>query len=597
MPRVERYGERRVETRPLADTSRQQAEDTYASAGGPIAEGELQLARARADVGQALERVGGTATSVGAGTLVDLWRQERARQDELAVLSADRQLAELENELLHTPETGALNARGRDTLPLHDQVLEQFDKRAGELATSMATDRQRLAFERARSGRRVAISEALNRHTSAEMRAWEQAETAAYLETTVSSAIANADNPARVAEELARVETTIRQHGARIGLGPEAQQAAIDKARSQVHVGVIDRLLAQENDQGAQVYFEETRDQIAGPALARIESALEEGGRRGASQRKADEIFASTPTLEQALEAVRAIADPQLRDDVQSRIEHEFTRRAAAERQAHEALTIEATNIIDRTGDWRRIPANVWSQLTTGERASLKAYAEHRVEERAVKTDPNAYYFLSLLATSTDERLRTQFLQTNVASYVDRLSPADLKHFIDLQGSVRKGDEDRARALLTNTTNQNAMVNEALLSMGLDPTPIQPGSDNFDPQMAERVGAFRRAVREAVVRLEQEQKKAATDDQVQSIVDQLRAPTGRRVKETGRIWNSYETAYAFETAQAQVAKVTDIPAGERRRIEAALRARQQPITDAAIVALFNAALTRTRKDR
>jgi hypothetical protein len=58
-----------------------------------------------------------------------------------------------------------------------------------------------------------------------------------------------------------------------------------------------------------------------------------------------------------------------------------------------------------------------------------------------------------------------------------------------------------------------------------------------------------------------------------------------------------EPSYAFETAQAKVSSVADVPVAERRQIERALRGRGLPVSDQAIVNLFNQHLADVRGDR
>lgn len=578
MPRVETYGQRKVRQAALPGARRQAAE-TVESQGG-------QIAAATAKLGEAVTYAGAT-----------ILREEQEKADQLAFLNADRQGADLEHQLLHAKDKGALNVRGVEAQGLHGQVLGAFDEQAGMIVANLQNDRQRIAVQRALNQRRAGIRETVDRHAQAELTKYDANETDAYVQTALSAGVQNASDMRRVALELGRGEAAIKDFAKRNGIGAEATGARVAAFRSDLHVGVLERMLATEKDQAAQIYFEETKTEIAGDKLAAVEKALEAGSVRGSAQRATAEILAAGGTFEEQRARAKEITNAKVQDDVLGRIEHEHTIRAQADRAAHEQLSVNGKNIIDRTGDWRKIPPADWARLTVGEASALKNYAEDRARGVTPKTDPHAYYLFSKMATSSDPKVRKQFLEVNLTRYVDKLAPSDWQQFVDLQGKVRQGDEEAAHKLLANTTNQNAMVDEALVGMGLDPSPLQPGSKGYDRTQSERVAAYRRAVREAVTRFEVGNKgQSATDADVQRIVDQLRTRTTREVP--GRVWgtNTVE-GFAFETAQAQAASVADVPAAERRQIERALRRRGKPVTDAAILALFNLDLSITRGDR
>lgn len=585
MPKVQTYGGRKVRTAPVPG-ARRQAHETFESQGG--------------QVGQALAGVGAGVARFAINTYSQIKQLEADRAVQVENLTTLRRLEEEDQRLLHDPEQGILTKRG---LAVHEGMtgaLEDYDKRVGEIATGLKTDRGRLFYEQQKIQRRAGNVRSISMHGERELTQYEARETESTLAALVNGAIADPTDLARIAQNITAAEAIIDTHGARIGLGPEARTEAKGKIRTQIHVGAVDRFLALENDVAAREYYEEVEKQITDEAAkTRLTKALEEGSLRGQSQREADQILGTSTTLAEAMKQVKAITDPKLRDAVQSRVEHEFTVRDRQQREAHEAMTLRGLNIGERTGDWRKIPVAEWQQYTVGERGAIQNYLEQKAQGLTVKTNPHVYTHLSTLALSPDPALRKAFVQANPAEWIDQLSPADYKHFVDLQGKIRAGDVEAAEKLLVNVQQQTRMVDEALVGMGLDPTPPQPGQRTADPVASERVGTFRRAVREAVTRHEQRTQKPATDAEVQSIVDQLRTKTGKRVVKDSPLWPGATTvdAYAFETAQARVENVVDVPASERRLIEAALRKRGKPMTDRTIVELFNLNLSITRGDR
>jgi hypothetical protein len=585
MPRVETYDGRKVETAALPG-ARKQASETFESQGGQI--------------GQAQAGFGGVVARVGLNLYSEVKRAEQDRADQVANLTTLRRLNDLDHRILHDPDKGMLQKRGLAVMENRDAALEEFDKEAGAIGEGLKTARQRTFYEAQREQRRDAVRQSIDTHGSRELEKHEAQEAQATLASLHNGAIADPADLPRIARNIQQGEQVIDTHGQRIGLGPEARTAAKAKFRGQVHVGVVDRLLASEQDVAAQEYFEETRDQISDPdQVTRLTKALEEGSIRGQSQRHTEALLSVHTTLEDARAAAKQIDNPKLQDAVIGRLEHEFTVRDRQEREAHEGMVLRGLNIAERTGDWRKIPVSEWQQYTVGERGAIQNYLEQKAAGVTVKTNPHVYTHLSTLALSSDPALRKAFVTANPAEWIDKLSPSDYKHFVDLQGKVRSGDDEAAHKLLVNVAQQTTMVDEALVGMGLDPTPPQPGTKTADPIASERVASFRRAVREAVTRHETRTGKPATDADVQSIVDQLRAPAGRRVVSDSPLWPGATTVqgYAFETAKARVERAADVPGAERRQIEAALRAKGKPITETAIVELFNLRLSITRGDR
>ncbi len=285
MPRVQTYGPQKATRAPLPGV-RREARETFESQGGTIAQAEGQRADVDAQVASTVRRLG--VQAFGA-----IQQHEREKADQVALLAADRQLGELELELLHANERGALTVRGKDTLPLREKVLTEYDTRAGEIEGGLSSDRQKMAFQRARAARRLAITESVERHTAQQMTEYDKAETAASIDQDVALAVTNAGDPRRVATSLADGIEKIRQHAKRNGLGPEATDALITTFRNETWVGVITNRLATGNDRTARVFLEEARDagHLTGEALTRMQEAVKHGTTDAEGERRAAAIW------------------------------------------------------------------------------------------------------------------------------------------------------------------------------------------------------------------------------------------------------------------------------------------------------------------
>lgn len=572
MPRVPTL-ERRVTSTPLPNV-RRTATETYASAGGPVAEGQGQLARAEAGLGNAIGGVGEVGQRVGQAQLQlvhQIEREEQDRADQVELLSADRQLGELEDTLLRDPNLGALTVRGKDVAGLHQRVLEQYDQKAGDLATTMRNDRQRIAFQRVLNQRRAGVVDVVDRHTLQELDTYERTETEAYLKQSVQAAIASAGDPLRIAEELDRQEAVVTQHGKRMGLGDEARKALIGELRSNTHAGVIERLLARDRDRDASDYYFEVKDQVAGDKRASIEKALDEGSRRGQAQRQADEIIDAGGTLSEQRARVRTISDPKLRDAVMDRVEHEAAVREKAERDDLEQRSIAAYNVVDKYHTVTRVPPSDWVKLPGPVRSSLRGYAEALAKEGRVDTDWVTYYGLYSRAGND----ASGFARENLLAYRGKLGDEQFKELVGLQLRMRNGERAEADKMVAEFRTKDQIVNDTLTLAGID---VKATDWRGSSVGAQREARFRRLLDDRVNDLQALTGKRASNRDIQEIADDLLRSI---VLQPGGGWSSIlPGGMPVDDVTKRVMDLTvdDVPPADRANISRLLREAGQPVT-------------------
>lgn len=586
MPRVQSYGAQRVAPAALPGARKGNSAETFESTGGTVAQADAELARARGSVGGAVAGVGQVGARLAQQTLLvneQIRREEQAKADQVAHLAAVNQATAWLDQRLYDPRTGAYTVKGKDAMALPDAVGAEFDDVTGKIAATLTNDRQKLAFQQTQLELRHRTNVDLSRYASSEMQQFDAQEKKAYVQRAKSDAIASAD-PDRIGAELASAEGVIRAYAARNGIGPEETAQEIATLRSDVHVGAIDELLALQKEGAAKTYFDHLKGEIAGEKLPQVEKALAEGGARRAAQQASDQIIRAGGTLRERREKVRQIEDAAVREKAMDLVEHEYTVNEKLQHDQLEALALNAGNIVDRTHDVAKIPPADWVRLPNATKSELRSYAKQLSESGKVETNWGTYYTLMTLATN--EATRDKFAALNLMDYRGQLGNAEFKQFADVQGDIRKGSMKAANSLLASEGMQTEIVNEGLRSAGFDPTPPEAGQDKYDKATMDRVVAFRRAVRGAVVAQEsQPNAKPVTKSDVQSIVDTLLARGAAKDR------------LAFEVPQAHVVRGSDVPVGERRKIERALRANGLLVSDDAIVRLFNQRLQQVRGDR
>lgn len=581
MPVAQRYGQRQIGTAALPSARRTAAETATSRGAG------LDLARAQT-LGASAELAAqgaGIATNV-ASTII---ATERARANDVALLEARNRLSAFERTALYDPERGALGVKGKDAMSLPKTIAEEYDALAGEIEQGLGNDAQRAAFAKLRSDSWNSIDMTVRRHVFGEMQTYEAGEVEATVKNAISAAIANAMDPRRVGQELDTAVATIRKHGPRLGLGPEQVEQQITAATSATHVGVIERLLANDQTRAAEIYFEEQRGQISGEAVAKVEAALEAGTLRAAAQKKTDEILAAGGTVTEMRDRAKAIDDPKLRDEVTQRIEHEAAVRDRAERETAEATLRSVYDVVDQTRDVTKIPPAVWAGLDGSQRSALRHYADQLARGVPVETDLATYY--SLMRQAGDNP--TAFATRNLLEFRGRLGETEFKQLAGLQLSIRGGDTKKADETLNGFRTTTQVFEDGLALYGIDP--------NVKPNTPEGVAVVRlRAMLDRRVEdFANTTGKKPSNADVRDILDGLLESVATdRTTKRGSWWSILPGgAPFFDQTDPKLIDMTagEIPTDERRQIEQALRSAGRPATDATILELWIETKARQRR--
>jgi hypothetical protein len=576
MPRVTTYGGRKVATEALPGV-RKTAAETPGSTGVGLAEAEtgaaLKKGQAAAQRAEALAGLGGTVAQVGSH-LLDLQAQERERADDVALLEAKNYLKRWQIDRLYNPEKGALTQKGKAALPLPEQIDTEFTELTGEIEKGL-NPRQLAKWQAVKGDAGVNLHAEIQRHVFGQMQAYEGEELQSRIVNGTNLAIANAMDPRRVGVELAGVIDDVKKSAPRLGLGPEQVQAQVEKITSATHVGVIERLLTNEQTKAAQIYFDETKGQISGDAMARVEKALEEGSLRKESQTKADAIIAKGGTLTEQRAAVKDIDDPKLRDAVQDRIEHEAIIKDRQDREAEEATLTSAYNTVDQSHDVRSIPPATWAGLQGSAKSALRSYAEHLAKGVPVETDLPTYYALMQQAASEPET----FLSQNLLNYKAKLDEVEFKQLAGLQLSIRSGDRNKADKDLAGFLTHKQILDNTLAQYSI-PTEESKQSAAQKSAVAQLQRMLDRRVEAA-----QSRGQKVTNVEIQQTLDDLLSQ-GETVP--GSWWNIWPGGKSVSDSTKRLIDLTpaDIPADVRQRIETRLRARNRPVSDATVLDVY-----------
>lgn len=575
------------------------AQETPLSGGVGVheAKARLELAKggASAATWEAAAGFGNTVTRA-AGALAEIAIQEQRRADDVALMEKQNQLTEWTNKRLYDPQAGALARQGKDALGVPEEVGDEFEKLAGELEGTLGNPRQKAAFLRIRQNAKANLDLTLRRHVFGEMQKYEAGELKSLVDNSVSSAIQNATDPARVGFELTNAVDAIERSGPRLGLGPEQVKAQVQAVQTKTHVGVVESLVSQGHTKAATAYFEEAKDagQISGEAVARVEKALREGTIRKEAQDHADKIILAGGSLSQQRDAAKAIEDPEVRDRALTYIEHEADVKAREQRDQGEQLLRGVYAVVEESGgDISAVEPALWAQLDAKDLAGVRAYARNIAKGEPVETDLETYYGLMRRAVSSDKA----FLNENLLRYRGKLSEGDFQQLANLQRSLRESAIDASNAAAKNAakivvdefSSKSQVFDDRLRAYGLDPNPKEGTPE------AKAVANLRGLLDRRVRALSGgETGKTATNDEIREILDE---ELSTQITTTRKgTWAGLFTAAPFFTTTATKRPIEltldDMTAGERNAIEKALRNNRIPVNDATVLEAFIEARSR-----
>lgn len=335
-------------------------------------------------------------------------------------------------------------------------------------------------------------------------------------------------------------------------------------------------------------------NQIAADQMPRLENALKQGEAQSEAIQRADKIIDSGGSLTSQLAQARAITAnapddehaARVRELVEQRIEHRNGVNEQIKRDQDEAAGDAGVKLLIASGgDLTSIPKTAWVSASGKQQEAWTTLAEHLSRGEAVQTNWQTWDVLDRLATSPDAEDRKKFAAMNLVPYKAQLADADMRHFLEVQGSVRKSDAPKTTALVATDAQTRAIVDGNLIAIGVNPNPPAPGNPKFVKLNSDRVVDYRRSVRDAVAAREATTGKKLTEPEMQDIADTLMAQTA--AAKTHWFTPNEPAQFAFESGTSQLTNAADVPSSERVLIESALQKAGYPVTDAAVLSLFN----------
>ncbi|HEX6464146.1 MAG TPA: hypothetical protein VFZ98_06830, partial [Vicinamibacterales bacterium] len=227
--------------------------------------------------------------------------EERQKADDIAITAAGAKASDAMNTALWG-EGGALTKKGQDAFNADADAHTAYWGQISQIQNGLTNDRQKQSFAKIANNNWNAINEQVQKHVAAQRTAYDTDSTDALVANSQNAAMNAYADPKIVQSSINQMTAAITSYGQRNGWSADETTQALAKQLSTTHVGILSRMLANEQHDAAATYYAAHKDEIAGAAQDKIQKALDVGATQADALRTFNAIMSGqfTPGLETA---------------------------------------------------------------------------------------------------------------------------------------------------------------------------------------------------------------------------------------------------------------------------------------------------------
>ena len=275
------------------------------------------------------------------GSLLTDQAQKMIRaEDERAAMEVEQDIRDWQFEATQG-EDGVYRKLGGTAIGSTKAVGEDYAKFSGKLLqgkiVSSAT-RQKLEAYIGQKGDNIRGE--VDRYEQKQKTIYDNGLREARIQGAIEDAATYSNDPAKIVQSINTIISTNKRSADANGWSPEEAKQISEDDISKMHMGVIDRLLAQKNGSLAAEYLDAYKDQIDGDDIANAEKAVSGGVISQKAQNETDMIMAQDIPLKDALVKARAEHTGAERDAIVKRLKIRYG-EASAEQKANDKASLE----------------------------------------------------------------------------------------------------------------------------------------------------------------------------------------------------------------------------------------------------------------
>lgn len=202
-----------------------------------------------------------------------VYQKSQEDADQAALIKAESELSNWKLSTMFNPETGVYSRKGANALDITNQTLPEFDKQAEALGSSLTNSRQKARWQQIIASQRNSLNSELNRYEFGERQTYYDEADKASINSAAAGAASYYQDPGQVAYYQNKGARVIVANGQRKGLPPEAIEQNVQAFNSNLSLGVIDRMVA-EDPMKAQQYYASAAGSMLPDDRIKVEKVL-----------------------------------------------------------------------------------------------------------------------------------------------------------------------------------------------------------------------------------------------------------------------------------------------------------------------------------
>lgn len=200
--------------------------------------------------------------------------REQEKADTAALMAADQQLDQWQQQTFFDPQNGVYAKKGAAALDITNQTIGQFEKQQEQVAKTLKNERQRARYAEIVMRRRQSLNNDLNRYEYREREQYYDDVDRGQIETSMQGAALNYNDPEKIAHYQNKMAAVLKAQAERKGLPAEMQQANMLKANSGMASAVISRMV-NDDPYKAKSYFQSAQDQMTAEDQVQISRLID----------------------------------------------------------------------------------------------------------------------------------------------------------------------------------------------------------------------------------------------------------------------------------------------------------------------------------
>lgn len=451
-------------------------------------------ARQSAQFGEAVGRAGGALQSI----MLD----EQQLADQTRIADAMNQAVAARLRLTHDQNDGYTRLVGRAALErpdgkgLDEEYAGRLKGDIDAIDAGLGNDQQRRVFRQQAGQMLVQFGADVAQYRNRQHTAYQISTAEGTIATARDMASLESGNPEAVAQAQGAIKAAVYELGRLHGWSAQETLAKTVEQLSTMHASVATEAIQQGRIDYAKTYLEQVKAELTPQARMQLGAALKIGDTNARAQAFGDEVIGKGLTLSDALGEARKRFEGEAEVAAVREVKDRFGEQEIARALDVKAVGSAAWSAVMATG---RIPPTMLADLRAKapeEERQIRDWLEAKQRwakadaEGKQQTDMDVYYGLRRMAMDDP----AAFSALDLRRSQPYLKDGDLKHLIEIQGSISKGD---AKAMESQRVVKQTLgaIRAEVTAIGIDLSPKE-GSPQAK-ETAQFLGALTQALDDA----------------------------------------------------------------------------------------------------